>query len=231
MKIMLVDDEPSLCSALEIILTKAGYDFLYANDGVTALEMFRLGKPDLVILDVMLPKLNGIEVCEELRKIDVRIPILILSGKGDIVDKKMGFKAGADDYLTKPFEEEELLMRIDVLLRRLDKELEGWTGKNLVGKIEIGNMIIDPTRYEVLVGNRPVNLTPKEYQIITLMATHPGKVFTREDLIDSIWGKEYVCGSISIPVYIRRIREKIEEDPSSPVLLQTVWRFGYRLGD
>ncbi len=231
MKIMLVDDEPSLCSALEIILTKAGYDFFCAHDGVTALEIFRSEKPDFVILDVMVPKLNGIEVCEELRKIDARIPILILSGKGDIVDKKMGFKAGADDYLTKPFEEEELLLRIDVLLRRLDKELEGASNKKLVEKIEIGNMVIDPERYEVLVGDRLVNLTPKEYQIITLMAAHPGKVFTREDLIDSIWGKEYVYGSISIPVYIRRIREKIEEDPSNPILLKTVWRFGYKLGD
>lgn len=228
---MLVDDEPSLCSALQIMLTKAGYDFCCATDGFSALEVFRSEKPDFVILDVMVPKLNGIEVCEELRRVDPRIPILILSGKGDIVDKKMGFKAGADDYLTKPFEEEELLMRIDVLLRRLDRKLGDPSSKRLAERVKIRDMVIDPTRYEVSVGGRIVNLTPKEYQIIALMATHPGKVFTREDLIDYIWGREYIYGSISIPVYVRRIREKIEEDPSNPKLLQTVWRFGYKLGD
>jgi len=231
MKIMLVDDEPSLCSALEIIITKAGFDFYCATDGVAALELFGLEKPDLVILDVMVPKLNGFEVCEEIRKTDSHVPILILSAKGDIVDKKIGFKSGADDYLTKPFEEEELLLRIDVLLRRRDKVMENLPSKCLTRKTKIGDLVIDPIRYEVSVRDRLVNLTPKEYQIITLMAGYPGKVFTREDLIDCIWGEEYETGSISVPVYIRHIREKIEEDPSNPLLLQTVWRFGYKLGN
>lgn len=231
MKIMLVDDEPSLCSALEIILTKRGCDFYYAMDGVAALELFKTEKPDVVILDVMVPKLNGFEVCEEIRKADSRLPILILSAKGDIVDKKTGFKAGADDYLTKPFEEEELLLRIDALMRRRDKAKENLPGKEPAEKIKIGDLLIDPMRYEVSVRGRPVTLTPKEYQIITHMANYPGKVFTREDLIDCIWGQEFETGSISIPVYIRHIREKIEEDPSNPVLLQTVWRFGYKLGN
>ncbi|BAE82115.1 response regulator transcription factor [Desulfitobacterium hafniense] len=231
MKIMLVDDEPSLCSALEIVITRAGYDFYCATDGIAALELFRSKKPDLAILDLMVPWLNGFEICEEIRRTDSHIPILILSAKGDIVDKKMGFRAGADDYLTKPFEEEELLLRIEALLRRRNKESGSLPINGLSQKVEIGELIIDPFRYEVTVRDRLVNLTPKEYQIIALMANHPGKVFTREDLIDCIWGKEFETGSISIPVYIRRIREKIEQDPSEPTLLKTVWRFGYKLGD
>lgn len=231
MKIMLADDELSLCDALEIILDDAGYEVCIAHDGAQAIELFRRERPDLVVLDVMMPKYDGFEVCEVVRGINPDVPLLMLSAKGDIVDKKSGFKAGADDYLVKPFNDEELLLRIEALMRRRSRGESQGEPKKLTQAVQIGDLVIDPLRYEVTVADRVISLTPKEFQILALMADHPGKVFTREDLIESIWGKEYEAGAISIPVYVRRIREKIEEDPSSPKYLQTVWRFGYRLGD
>lgn len=232
MKIMLADDERSLCEALEIILTDAGYEVQCAHDGREAVRLFSDARPDLVVLDVMMPHLNGFEACEKIRAIDPDVPMLLLTAKGDIVDKKSGFKAGADDYLTKPFNDEELVLRVEALLRRRAKNASSNEPKKLMQTVRIGDLTIDPRRYEVSVKGRVINLTPKEFQILALMADHPGKVFTRDDLIESIWGKEYEnAGSISIPVYVRRIREKIEVDPSDPRYLQTVWRFGYRLGD
>lgn len=232
MKIMLADDERSLCDALQIILEDAGYEVLCAHDGAEAVRLFSEEHPGLVVLDVMMPRLNGFEACEEIRAIDPNVPVLMLTAKGDIVDKKTGFKAGADDYLTKPFNDEELVLRVEALLRRQAKSTSAGESKKLMQTVRIGDLTIDPLRYEVSVKGRVINLTPKEFQILALMADYPGKVFTREDLIESIWGEEYEkAGSISIPVYVRRIREKIEDDPSDPRYLQTVWRFGYRLGD
>lgn len=231
MKIMLADDEQSLCDALEIILEDSGYEVCVACDGAQAIELFKSDRPDLVILDVMMPKFDGYEVCEAVRAINPDVPLLMLSAKGDIVDKKSGFKAGADDYLVKPFNDEELLLRVEALLRRRSRGGDPSEPRKLMQTVQIGDLVIDPRRCEVTVGGRVISLTPKEFQILALMADHPGKVFTREDLIESIWGKEYEAGAISIPVYVRRIREKIEADPSSPKYLQTVWRFGYRLGD
>lgn len=231
MKVLLADDESSLCVALEMMLKDAGYEVCCAHDGIEAIAVFRAQKPDVVVLDVMMPRLDGFECCERLRQIDSTVPILMLSAKSDIVDKKVGFKAGADDYLTKPFNEEELLLRLEALLRRRAKA-EGSTGlsDNTV-VIQIGDMVIDGGRKEIAVGGNTVLLTPKEFQIIAHMAKHPGYVFSREDLIRDIWGEEHMGEAISIPVYVRRIREKIEDDPSSPRYLQTAWRHGYRLGD
>lgn len=231
MKILLADDERSLCDALEIILADAGYAVSIAHDGAEAIELFSRDDFDLVILDVMMPKVDGYEACTLVRQRDPDVPVLMLTAKGDIVDKKSGFRAGADDYLVKPFNDEELLLRVEALLRRRSKSETAGEGRKLLQTVKIGGLIIDPKRYEVTAEGRVISLTPKEFQILALMADHPGKVFTREDLIDNIWGKEYERGAISIPVYVRRIREKIEKDPSDPKYLQTVWRFGYKLGD
>ena len=232
MKILLADDEPSLCEALSIILRGAGYEVCAARDGAQAVAVFARERPDLAILDVMMPKLDGFDACESIREIDPDVPVLMLTAKGDIDDKRSGFRAGADDYVTKPFNDEELVLRVEALLRRRGRGDASPGRSGLMRAGCIGDLVIDPCRYEVSVNGRVINLTPKEFQILALMADHPGKVFTREDLIENIWGEEYErTGSISIPVYVRRIREKIEEDPSDPKYLQTVWRFGYRLGD
>lgn len=232
MKVLVADDELSLREALSIILRSAGYEVCEACDGAQAVAVFARERPDLAILDVMMPKLDGFDTCESIREIDPDVPVLMLTAKGDIGDKRSGFRAGADDYVTKPFNDEELILRVEALLRRRGRGDGVGESNKLMQTVRIGDLVIDPCRYEVSVNGRVINLTPKEFQILALMADHPGKVFTREDLIESIWGEEYErTGSISIPVYVRRIREKIEEDPSDPKYLQTVWRFGYRLGD
>ncbi|MCI8424740.1 MAG: response regulator transcription factor [Adlercreutzia sp.] len=229
-KILLADDEENLREAVTIILEKAGYTVRAAADGTQAVEAFLAERPDLVILDVMMPWMSGYEVCERIRQESDDVPVLMLSAKGDIVDKKSGFHAGADDYVVKPFNDEELLLRVEALLRRRSRK-GGATPSPVGQSVTIGAMTIDPRRCEVTVGERSVSLTPKEFQLLALMAESPGKVFTREDLIEMVWGDEYDTGSVSIPVYIRRIREKVEDDPSSPVYIQTVWGFGYKLGE
>lgn len=232
MKIMLVDDERSLCEVIGLMVRRAGYDFVSAHDGVGALELFQCELPDLVILDVMLPGMNGFELCEAIRNYSQTVPILMLSAKCDIVDKRVGFKSGADDYLGKPFEQEELLLRIEALLRRrMSNTKEGIAEtipKGCINPVE--DLVIDLERFEVIVRGQPVSLTAKEFQIVKLLAGHPGKVFTREDIIRGVWGEDYQANSISIPTFVRHIREKIELDPSDPQLLQTVFGFGYRLG-
>lgn len=230
-KILLADDEKSLCGALGIILRDAGYEVFVAHDGREAVEVFGRERPDLAILDVMMPWLDGFEVCERIRETSPDVPVLMLSAKGDIVDKKIGFRSGADDYVVKPFDDEELILRVEALLRRRARDASSEGPAKLMQAVRIGDLVIDPRRCEVAVAGSVISLTPKEFQILALMADNPGKVFTREDLIEAIWGKEFETGSISIPVYVRRIREKIERDPSNPAYLQTVWRFGYRLGD
>jgi two-component system response regulator VicR len=235
MKILHVDDEKSLCSVLEMILVESGYEFCCAHDGASALKLFEEEAPDLAILDVMVPKIDGFDLCGRIRESNPDVPILMLSAKGDIVDKKTGFRSGADDYVTKPFNEEELLLRIEALLRRRAAASGSGDGQTahggLMDPVRVGDLLIDPRRCEVAVKGRVVVLTPKEFQILALLAQSPGQVFTREDLIRNLWGDDYAKGSVSIPVYIRRIRQKIEKDPSDPRYLQTAWSFGYRLGD
>lgn len=226
-KILVADDDESLCEALGIILGEAGHEVRMVHDGMAALEAFRQEAWDVVLLDVVMPKLDGFEAVAAIRSVDEATPVLLLTSKGDIVDKKSGFRAGADDYVVKPFNNEELLLRVDALLRR--RTVDAGRTKAPLRVMHVGDLTIDYARYEVSVGDRVVPLTPKEFQMLALMAENPGKVFTNEELIAGVWGEEYAEGSISIPVYVRHIRMKIEEDPSSPRYLKTVWRFGYQL--
>lgn len=230
-RILVADDDQSMCDALAIILGKAGYEVCTVNDGASAIEAFKRGPWDLLVIDVVMPKVDGFEVAEAVRAVDETVPMLILSSKGDIVDKKSGFRAGADDYVVKPFDTEELLLRVEALVRRgkVARGVEQPAAKVPPRVIHVGDLTVDFARYEVSVAGRVASLTPKEFQMLALMAENPGKVFTNEELIAGVWGEEYTEGSISIPVYVRHIRMKIEEDPSSPVYLKTVWRFGYQL--
>lgn len=242
MKIMLVDDERSLCEAVEIMMERAGYEFVYCNTSTEAISLFEQERPDAVILDVMLPGINGFELCEAIRGKSVTVPILMLSAKCDIVDKRIGFKFGADDYLGKPFEKDELLLRIEALLRRRQTSQQSQIGDSSLWEEEVptnfarttanpdptDEIIVDVERCEIIVRGTPVNLTAKEFLIVKLLASHPGKVFTKEDIIREVWGYDYASNAISIPTFVRHIREKIELDPSAPQLLQTVFGFGYR---
>lgn len=229
MSVLLADDDASLRAAIGIMLREAGYMFFEAADGHTALTLFDAVRPDLVILDVMMGALSGFEVCTAIRMRQRETPVLFLSAKNEIVDKKDGFRAGGDDYLVKPFNEEELLLRVEALLKRAHRAAPSFsTG---VAKMSVGDLCIDPLRHEVRIGDKRIELTPKEFGILAALAEHPGEVFSREDLVDKVWGEGYTADSISIPVYVHRIREKIEQEPTNPRYLQTVWRVGYRLGD
>ncbi len=226
MKIMLADDELSMQTLIEDIVIDAGYEFVYVSDGLELLKSYEEQKPDLILLDVMMPKLDGFSTCRELRERGCLVPIIFLSAKGDIVDKSMGFKAGGDDYLVKPFNPEELALRIEASFRR-EKRVES----KQLDYVCHGDIELDVKRHKVLVKGKQVELTGKEFHILLLLAQHPGEVFTRERLIAEVWGKEYIEDSSGIAVFIRHIREKIEEDPSHPKYVQTVWRVGYRFGD
>lgn len=228
LKILLADDDPSLREAIGMMLREAGYAFFEAADGKTALALNRAIMPDLVILDVMMGAVSGFEVCVAMRAQNYETPVLFLSAKGEIFDKKDGFKAGGDDYLVKPFNEEELLLRVESLLKRVRRAHVAQSG--LTNEIVIDNLSIDVLRHEVRLGKVRIELTPKEFGILAALAQHPGEVFSNDDLIRKVWGEEYMDERVSIPVYVHRIRNKIEQDPTQPQYLQTVWRVGYRLG-
>ena len=231
MKIMLADDEESIRIVVEHIVTDDGYEFCYASDGAEAITVFEAEQPDLVILDVMMPKMNGFDVCFQLRENNSNVPILILSAKGDIVDKSVGFKAGADDYLVKPFSSQELSLRIEALLRRRHHPIGVTSDAENKEWIKLGDLEVFFNRYEAKLRGKRVDLTPKEFKILAYMASHPGEVFTREQLLTYVWGDDYVGELTSIAVFIRKIREKIEDEPSKPKFLKTVWGIGYKFGD
>lgn len=226
-KIMLADDELSMRNLIGRIVADAGYDFCCAIDGNEALDVYRAEAPDLVLLDVMMPKMNGFQVCSKLRGEGAIEPILFLTAKSDIVDKGEGFAVGGDDYVVKPFDTQELLLRIAAHLKRNERIVPKQQGDCMM----LGGWEFDTKRTRVTVDDKRIDFTPKEFQILFLLASHPGEVFTREQLIEAIWGEEFVGETSSLPVFIRKIREKIEEDPSHPVYLQTAWRSGYRFGD
>lgn len=234
MKILVVDDEKDICCAIADLMEKRGHSTVSVHDGAEAMDTFLREKPDLVLLDVMLPNMNGFELCRSIRTENEHIPILMLSAKSDIVDKSVGFSAGCDDYIAKPFSAAELAMRIEAGLRRARTENRTNTpteSRKSRAVAYVGSLEVRFKDFEVLKRGQHVNLTPKEFQIVAFLANHPGEVFTAQDIMRNVWGDEYVPETTSIAVFIRKIRRKIEDDPSKPALLQTVWHEGYRLGD
>ena len=234
MKILIADDERDICEAVAKIVERSGHSCYVVHDGLLALEAFEREQPDLVILDVLMPEINGFDLCRSIREADARVPILMLSAKSDIVDKSVGFAAGCDDYLPKPFNSQELSMRIEALLRRVrlnQADTAGELPRRRRAVVLLGDMEVRLKRNEVLVHGRYVNLTPKEFQIIAFLANHVGEVFSAQEIVDAGGGEAYMPESSSIAVFVRKIRSKIEDDPSKPRYLQTVWREGYRLGD
>jgi two-component system response regulator VicR len=222
MKILLADDEPSICSVVRRIVEDGGFEFCHAQDGQEVFPVVAQERPDLIILDVMMPKMNGFQVCQRLRQEGVLSPILILSAKGDLVDKEVGFSAGADDYLVKPFSPEELLMRINAHLRHHDRIAVLQSQVIVAGALEI-----DVERHRVTLRGEEVALTPKEFLILSLLARRRGEIFTREQVIKEVWGEEFIGETSSVAVFIRKLREKIEDDPSHPRLIKTIRNAGY----
>lgn len=223
MRILVVDDEEDVRSLARKVLEREGYECVALSCGEEAVEQCQAVNPDVIVLDIMMAGMDGFETCERLRSQGVDVPILFLSAKGDLVDKTVGFRSGADDYIVKPFEPQELLIRVRAHLR-LYQRLAGIDRDYVVA----GDLAIDRKRQVVLLKGKPVDLTPKMYRILLLFAQNPGTVFTKDQIIEEVWGEEFVSETTSIAVFIRRIREKIEEEPAKPRRLKTVWRVGYK---
>lgn len=220
-KILLVEDDTTLLETLEYNLQKAGYTVSKASDGLAALEVARRENPELVILDLMLPLLDGLSVCRLLRQ-ETAVPILMLTARAGEMDKIVGLEAGADDYLTKPFSLGEFLARVRALLRRAP-------GESGIQIIKVGNLTIDSSKHRVWRGDLELVLRPKEFDLLVELARHRAMVLSREVLLERVWGYDYAGDTRTVDVHIRRLREKIERDPSQPQLIQTVRGVGYRL--
>lgn len=227
-KIMLIDDDLSLQKAVKCIVLEGGYLFCSANSGQCGLDVLAEEKPDLLLLDIMMPGMNGFDVCQAVRDSGCNIPIIFLSAKGDIVDKSIGFKLGGDDYVVKPFSNEELMLRVSAHLRRRQGDLIESEIAHQKDTYTVGDFEIRFGRYEVLVRGEFIDLTARQFEILALLAANPGQVFTRQEIYEHIWGNSSVIDENGITVFIRKIREKIEDNPSQPVYLLTVWRVGYK---
>ncbi|MGE4271389.1 MAG: response regulator [Desulfitobacterium sp.] len=222
--ILVVDDDELIQELLKFNLEKEGYQVLMASDGSEALSVVEEKVPDLVILDIMLPGMSGLEVCNQLRRVPklADLPVIMLTAKGEEIDKVLGLEIGADDYLTKPFSPRELVARIRARLRR-NKPSEEKTD------IVRQDLRIDLERFRVSVRGEYIELTPKEFELLRVLATHPGKVYTRDELLERIWGYEYAGDTRTVDVHVRHLRQKIEKDPSDPEYIETLRGIGYRL--
>ncbi len=228
-KILVVEDEPSLQETLAYNLRRQGYIVESAGDGQAALDTAREFIPDLIVLDIMLPKLDGFEVCRILRQ-EMNVPIIMLTARDDEIDRVIGLEMGADDYLTKPFSMREFLARVKAQLRRIRlirEELDPGpvqTKENL----HFGNLTLNQTRREAQIDSKPISLKPKEYDLLLYLAKHRGQVLSREQILEQVWGWTYSGGSRTVDVHIRWLRKKIENDPTTPERIITVRSAGYR---
>ena len=224
-KILVVEDEASIVTMLAYNLKKEGYDVVTAEDGEVALEKFESENPDLLLLDIMMPKMDGYEVCRKIRE-KSNVPIIMLTARADEVDKVVGLEMGADDYVTKPFGNRELIARVKANLRRSD--IAPVTNNEKDGNNQVyGDLNIDFDRYEVTKRGEVINLTLREFELLTFLATQTPTIFTRENLLEKVWGYEYFGDVRAVDVTIRRLREKIEDDPSKPKYIVTKRGVGY----
>jgi two-component system response regulator RegX3 len=226
--ILVVEDEASFVEALTIGLRREGFDVVVATDGAEALEMFDRTQPDLVLLDVMLPKISGIDVCRQLRK-KTQIPIIMVTAKGAEIDTVVGLEVGADDYVTKPYRLRELVARMRAVLRRaeLNEAGEGAAPLDSV-VVQVGDVALDPDEHWVSVRGEEISLPLKEFELLHLLLANAGRVLPRETLIDRVWGNDYVGDTKTLDVHVKRLRSKIEVDPASPTRIVTIRGLGYK---
>ena len=220
-RILVVDDDVALAEMISIVLRGEGYVPIQAFDGKEALDLFPDAKPDLVLLDVMLPGLDGIQVCGAIREMS-GVPVIMLTAKGDTTDVVRGLESGADDYVVKPFNPKELVARIRTRLRP--------TSASVARVILVGDVTIDVPAHEVTRGESRVNLTPLEFELLVTLALKPEQVFTREMLLEQVWGYHYKADTRLVNVHVQRLRAKVEQDPDNPVIVQTIRGVGYRAG-
>ncbi len=222
-KVLVVDDEETMVRSLSNLLAREGYEVAVARDGPQALEAAKTQRPDLVLLDVMLPGVDGMEVCRQIRTWST-VPIIMLTAKTEEVDKVVGLEVGADDYVTKPFSPRELVARVKANLRRAQMEAQG--GEE--DRLEAGDVVVDIGSRRIMVGGREITLSPKEFDLLKVLITHRGRVLGRDFLINHVWGEDYFGDTRTLDVHIRWLREKVEANPSRPVRIQTVHGVGYR---
>jgi DNA-binding response OmpR family regulator len=219
-KILIVDDDQNICELLRLYIEKEGFSTVIANDGKQALELFEAENPVLIMLDIMLPGLDGWQVCREIRK-KSQVPIIMLTAKGEVFDKVLGLELGADDYVVKPFEAKEVVARIKAVLRRSGQQGEA------VKEVKYDKLSINLTNYELKVNGVQVDTPPKEMELIYHLASNPNRVFTRDQLLDEVWGFDYYGDSRTVDVHVKRLREKLE-GVSDKWALKTVWGVGYK---
>ena len=226
-KILVVDDDINICELLRLYIEKEGYDVIIANDGGQAVTKFKTEKPNLVMLDIMLPVLDGWQVCREIRKTS-QCPIIMLTAKGEVFDKVLGLELGADDYVVKPFETKEIVARIKAVLRRVNDGGSVQTEARQPNKeVSYDKLIINLTNYELRVNGEQIDTPPKEMELIYHLASNPNRVFTRDQLLDEVWGFDYYGDSRTVDVHVKRLREKLE-GVSDKWALKTVWGVGYK---
>ena len=229
-KILVVDDEEPIAKILDFNLKKEGYEVIVANDGEKAVELAFSENPDLILLDLMLPKKDGMEVCREVRtKMDV--PIIMLTAKNTEIDKVLGLEFGADDYVTKPFSTRELMARVKVNLRRVSKQAEDKSNNENNSELAIKNIIIYPEAYIIKKNGKEIDLTRREFDLFYYLARHRGQVLTRENLLQTVWGYDYFGDVRTVDVTVRRLREKVEDDSSQPEYIMTRRGVGYFIGE
>ena len=221
MKIMVVDDDSNICELLRLYLEKEGFETVIASDGAKAVAMFDTEKPDLMLLDVMMPRLDGWQVCREIRK-KSSCPIIMITAKGEVFDRVLGLELGADDYVVKPFETKEVIARIKAVLRR-----SGAGEAKRERQVEYDGLSINMENYELRVHGKPVDTPPKEMELIYHLASNPNRVYTRDQLLDEVWGFEYYGDSRTVDVHVKRLREKLD-GVSDQWTLKTVWGVGYK---
>lgn len=221
-KILFADDDANICELARIYLEKEGFQVILANDGKQALHAFSREKPNLVILDIMMPYYDGYQVCKEIRK-ETQTPIIFLTAKGEVFDKVLGLELGADDYMVKPFDMKELIARIKAVLRRFEPE----KAPEKKDEVTYDNITINLSNYQLMIDGKVYEIPPKELELLFFLASNPNKVFTRDQLLSSVWGYDYFGDSRTVDVHIKRIREKIE-DKGTIWSLKTVWGVGYK---
>jgi two-component system response regulator RegX3 len=224
-RILIVEDEASFSEALAFLLTKEGFETAVAEDGRQAINMFNADGADLILLDLMIPEVSGVEVCRTIRT-QSQVPIIMLTAKDAEIDKVVGLELGADDYVTKPYSSRELIARIKAVLRRGQSEDGSYQDQDL---LEVGPIRLNIGKHQVFVSGNPVALPLKEFELLEFLMRNSGRVLTRSQLIDRVWGGDYYGDTKTLDVHIKRLRAKIEEDPANPVFIQTVRGLGYKM--
>ncbi|MCB0732715.1 MAG: response regulator transcription factor [Ignavibacteriae bacterium] len=227
-KVLVVEDEKEISDLLEIHLTDLNCEVKKANDGKIGLDLAISEKYDLIVLDIMLPNIDGIEICKEVRKREIYVPILMLTAKSEEFDKVFGLEIGADDYLTKPFSIREFIARVKAIFRRVNKIKKKESNNKIM---QIGELKIDTQKRRVTLNDERIDLTQKEFDLLHLMASHPGRTYTREQLLNTVWGYQYNGYEHTVNSHINRLRSKIEEDLSNPKYIRTSWGVGYWFND